>query len=37
MRTMRLCSIVSAMLLSGCVPTSRNAIRSGSYDPSRFT
>jgi hypothetical protein len=37
MRPTRLFSIVSAMLLFGCVASSRNAIRSGSYDPSRFT
>lgn len=36
-RTMPLCSIVSVMLLSGCVATSRTAIRPGSNDPSRFT
>ena len=37
MRTMRLCSIVSVMLLTGCMASSGNAIRSGSHDPSRFT
>ncbi|GAC1659415.1 MAG: hypothetical protein NVS4B3_27740 [Gemmatimonadaceae bacterium] len=37
MRTMRLCSIGSAILLSACLAKSRNAIRAGSDDPSRFT
>ncbi|SRR5258706_317884 len=37
MRTVRFISLVSAMLLSGCVATSRNAIRSDSSDASHFT